>query len=204
MLRIFFALSGTPVTVHRGSPVPSGRVIFAVNHASYLDGAVLTAAIPGPLSFVAKAELAGQFVAGTFLKRLGTVFVKRTDVGRSVEGATQIEELARSGERMVFFPEGTLTRMPGILEFHLGAFQVSARTGVPVVPVTIRGTRSVLRGDQWFPRRHAIEVHIGEPIEPEGDDFDAVLKLKNRVRQAIIERSGEPDLSEASVLLPDS
>ena len=66
---------------------------------------------------------------------------------------------------------------------------------MPVVPVAIRGTRSVLRGGQWFPRRGPISVRIGRPLAPDGGDFAAALRLRDRTRAAILDRCGEPDLS---------
>ncbi|MDH3579511.1 MAG: 1-acyl-sn-glycerol-3-phosphate acyltransferase, partial [Hyphomicrobiales bacterium] len=158
-------------------------------------------AIPGELSFVAKEELARQTVAGPFLKRLGTIFVRRMDVSGGLEDTALTLKAAREGQRIVSFPEGTLTRMPGLLEFHLGAFLVAAETGVQVVPVTIRGTRSVLRGGQWFPRRGTIRVHIGKPIFADGGDFEAVIRLRDAARAAVLAQCEEPDLAHEKVRL---
>lgn len=69
----------------------------------------------------------------------------------------------RSGERRGthrLVPRGDLVRMPGLLGFRLGAFLAAAQAGVPVVPIAIRGTRSILRGGQWLPRRGRISVDI--------------------------------------------
>ena len=59
--------------------------------------------------------------------------------------------------------------------------------------MTIRGTRMILRGDQWFPRRGRISVHVGEPLFPGGNDFAAAVRLRDRCRAIILERSCEPD-----------
>jgi 1-acyl-sn-glycerol-3-phosphate acyltransferase len=201
LANVFFYLAGLPLAVQRETKIPTERVILVANHASYLDSAVISAVVPGQLSFVAKEELARQFIAGNFLRRLGTIFVSRTDVGSGLEDTAQLEKTARAGERTVFFPEGTLTRMPGLLEFHLGAFLVAARTGTPVLPVTIRGTRSVLRGEQWFPRHGKISVHSGKLYLPDGDDFEAAVRLRDRVRLSILKHSGEPDLAHEKVTL---
>ncbi len=202
VLRLFFRLTGIKFEVTEETPLPGTHVIVVANHSSYLDGAVLSAAIPGLLSFVAKQELKNQIVAGPFLRKLGTVFVRRADVGGSLEDSSRIAQFADAGERLVYFPEATLTRMPGLLGFRLGAFQLSVRAGLPVVPVTISGTRSVLRGDQWFPRRAPISVHIGTPHLPEGDDFGAALKIRDAVRHTLLAQSGEPDLAHERVDLP--
>ena len=61
--------------------------------------------------------------------------------------------MAKEGRLFVFFPEGTFTRRAGLLGFYMGAFKVAADAGLPVVPGILRGVRTLLRGDQWFPRR---------------------------------------------------
>ncbi len=172
------------------------------NHASYLDGAVLAAVCSGEISFVAKEELARQFVAGPFLRRLGAIFVRRADPAGGVADARAALETARAGARVVWLPEGTFSRMPGLLEFHIGAFLTAAQLGLPVVPVTIRGTRSILRDGSWLPRRGEIFVHVGKPIMPEGHDFEAGLRLREAARAEILANCGEPDLCHERVTPP--
>jgi 1-acyl-sn-glycerol-3-phosphate acyltransferase len=170
--------------------------IVVVNHARYLDGLVLCAALPGELVFVAKKELATQFFAGIFLRRLGMLFVERADPEASIEDAEAALAVAHEGRRLLFFAEGTLTRVPGLLDFRLGAFVTAVRAGLPVVPVTLLGTRSVLRGDQWFPRRDAVGIVVDQPISPDRDGFEAAVRLRDAARARILERCGEPDLAQ--------
>jgi 1-acyl-sn-glycerol-3-phosphate acyltransferase len=85
--------------------------------------------------------------------------------------------------------------MPGLAPFHMGAFVVAAEAGVPVVPITIRGTRSVLRPDHWFPRRGTISATMGRPILPGAADWAAALQLRDAVRAEILQHCGEPDLA---------
>ena len=54
----------------------------------------------------------------------------------------------------------------------------------------------LLRGDQWFPRRTAIDVVIEPPIRPAGTDFNAMLALRDTARAAMLKHVGEPDLGE--------
>ena len=123
------------------------------------------------------------------------------DVSGSLEDTALTLEAAKAGERIVSFPEGTLTRMPGLLGFHMGPFLVAAKTGVPVIPITIRGTRSILRGGQLFPRHGSISVHIGVPISPDGEDFEAAVQLRDAARNVILEQCQEPNLAQEKVLL---
>jgi acyl carrier protein len=170
-----------------------GPCVVVANHASYLDGFVLTSIIPGEACYVVKRELAGQFFARVLLKRLGAEFVERFDAQRGVEDTTRLLQVVRAGRRVVFFPEGTLTRVPGLQPFRMGAFMVAAQAGTPVVPVGIRGTRSVLRSGQWFPRRGALRVLIGEPVVPTGSDWTAVAALRAAVREQVLSLCGEPE-----------
>ena len=68
--------------------------------------------------------------------------------------------------------------------------------GVPVVPVAIRGTRSMLREGSWFPRRGRLRVTVCPPIFPTGDDWSAAVALRDAARAALRTQVGEPDLGE--------
>ncbi|MEZ5582923.1 MAG: hypothetical protein R3F37_09280 [Candidatus Competibacteraceae bacterium] len=67
---------------------------------------------------------------------------------------------------------------------------MAAQADVPVVPVTIRGTRSILRADSWFPRRGSVQVVIGEPITPTGQDWSAAVQLRDAARAVICAIAG--------------
>jgi 1-acyl-sn-glycerol-3-phosphate acyltransferase len=96
---------------------------------------------------------------------------------------------------LIVFPEGTLMRHTGLLPFRAGAFQVAAQADIPVVPVAVRGVRSVLRDGTWYPRRAPITVTFGAPVQPDGEDWNATLRLRDRVRAEILKYCGEPDLA---------
>ncbi len=194
--RTALAAVGARLSVQGIDRIPPRNAILVFNHSSYMDVVALAAALPGEPAFVAKKELTRQVFAGPFLRRLGTVFVDRFDVTASLADAETVTAAARQARIMVFFPEGTFTRRAGLSAFYLGAFKVAAEARLPVLPGIIRGTRSMLRSDQWFPRRTSISVEIAPPVAPSGTDFASVLKLRDRVREAILARCGEPDLGE--------
>jgi 1-acyl-sn-glycerol-3-phosphate acyltransferase len=200
--RLLFRLIGVPLRVEGLEHLPLGRpCVLAVNHASYLDGLVVTMAFPGVWSFVAKRELVGSLFARWFLRGLGTEFVERFDKQRGVEDARRVAQVAAQGRSLVFFPEGTFRRQPGLLPFHLGAFQAAVEAGAPMVPVVIRGTRSILRDGQWLPRRGRVSVHVSVPMAPDGPGWNAALALRERVRAEMLRHYGEPDLIDQPVLL---
>jgi 1-acyl-sn-glycerol-3-phosphate acyltransferase len=154
---------------------------------------------------VAKRELAQQFFAKVLFRRLGTEFVERFDPQRGVEDTDRVLQAVRQGRSMLFFPEGTFGRAPGLRPFRMGAFVVAAQTGVPLVPMGISGTRSILRSGQWFPRRGQVSVTIGAPITPQGTGWTAAIALRDAARIQILEYCGEPDLApefEAGLATP--
>jgi 1-acyl-sn-glycerol-3-phosphate acyltransferase len=200
--RLLFRAAGMPITVKGLTRLPAGPAhVVAANHASYLDGLVLTAALPEVSCFVAKVELTAVPGLHFMLRRLGTHFVERFDAAQGIEDARRIQTLLRPGQRLVYFPEGTFTRVAGLRPFEMGAFVAAAETGAPLVPVAIRGTRFALHPDTLMPRRGALEVHIGAPVEAPaaaGEDqaaWQRALGLRRQAREFILARCGEPDLA---------
>ncbi|MDA1133218.1 MAG: AMP-binding protein, partial [Proteobacteria bacterium] len=150
--RAFLIAVGARPRVTGAEHVPAdGPLVIAANHTSYLDGLLILALYPRAVRFVAKNTLRRGW-AGPMLRNLGTLFVDRFDVKQGVDGTAPIRDAVAAGEAVVFFPEGTFGRMPGLLPFRMGAFQVAAATGAPVQPVGLRGLRAMLRSGGWFPR----------------------------------------------------
>jgi 1-acyl-sn-glycerol-3-phosphate acyltransferase len=180
-----------------GDRFPAAPFVVCVNHSSYFDGPVVAAALPSPASFIAKAELTGNWVPRIFLKRLGIIFVERFNARRAINDADAAVGALKNGRPIVYFPEGTLSRMAGLLPFQLGAFQLAVRARVPVVPLVVRGTRQVMRDGSWVPQAHPVTIEALDPIQPpsEGEEWEAAVRLRDRVRAAILSRVGEPDLA---------
>jgi acyl carrier protein len=196
----FLRLCRLTLVVHGLEHIPaSGPFVIAANHGSYLDGLILLAALrERGYSFAAKRELSQSLLPRLFLTSIGTDFVERADIRQGVEDTSRLAESVKAGRVPIFFAEGTFTRAAGLLPFRMGAFVVAAQTGVPLVPVTIRGARSVLRDGSWFARRGAIVVTVGAPLAPQGTDWNAAVALRDAARAEILRQCGEPDLAPRS------
>lgn len=195
--RLLARLTGTRIRVEGLEHLedrPGGPWVITSNHASYLDGFVLAAVLPSRAAYVVKSELRQSPVSHTFLRRIGCVFVERFDPSRGERELEKVAAALRRGDHLVIFPEGTLQRAPGLQPFRMGAFVVAARTGTPVVPVVVQGTRSKLRGGSWFPRPGELEVVVRPPVEAEGVGWRAAVRLRDRVREEMLARLEEPDL----------
>lgn len=194
--RTFLWLAGMPLTVRGLEWLTPGQCIVVSNHASYLDGLVFTAALPARFSFVIKREMSAVPLAGLFLRRIGSEFVERFDRHRGAADARRVLRNAASGHSLVFFPEGTFTRTPGLLKFHTGAFVTASRAGCPVIPAVVRGTRAALPPTGALPRPGRISVDILPPVHAEPERGEAAsAALRDQARRAILLALGEPDLT---------
>jgi 1-acyl-sn-glycerol-3-phosphate acyltransferase len=195
--RLFFALAGMRFTVRGLENLPAGPCVVVANHASYIDGIVMQAALPPRFAFVIKKEMSRVPLAGLLLRRLGSEFVDRYNRHQGGVDARRVLKTALGGESLAAFPEGTFTDQVGVHRFHVGAFVAAARAGLPVVPAAIFGARQVLPCDAWLPRRGPIEVQILVPLAapPASAERQAAMALKETARAAILARLGEPDLA---------
>lgn len=192
--RLFLRLAGISLQIEGLDRLRRQDVrVLVANHASYLDGLLLCAALPAEFSFVAKRELAGQRIAGHFLRKIGTCFVERFDLQRSAADAERLAAALQAGQSLVLFPEGTLSREPGLLPFRMGAFVLAARADVALVPVAIAGSRMVLRDGQWFAHRGQIHLHICAQLLAQSHDWLDAIKLRDQARAELLQRLGEPD-----------
>ena len=195
--RLFFLMTFTPFQVTGQEHLVPGRAcIIVANHASYLDGIIITAALDTPIHFIVKGELARIMPVRMLLQRFGVEFVDRFNGNKGVSDVRRITRKAQEGQTIVFFPEGTFTTFPGLQPFRMGAFVTAARANIPVIPVAISGARKIVRGSDWFPHRGRISVTIRPPINPSGEGWQVALNLRNAARTEIARYCGEPDLVE--------
>jgi acyl carrier protein len=174
-------------------PVPH---LIVANHCSYMDSIFAAALLPQPHIMVAKAELQRIPVVRAFLRALGTIFVERSARGEHLSELDQIKQALARGTSIIIFPEGTFTPVTGLRPFQLGAFEIAVATGSPVIPVSLYGTRLVLRDGQWLPRRLPVGAVVGAPLAmPSGEEaFAAAVQLRDTARAHILRHCGEPDL----------
>jgi len=190
--RLFCRVIFSPVRIEGASVEPHYPCVVVANHGSYLDGIILTAALPAGFTYLIKREMASIPVAGFVLKRLGSAFVNREDMLDRKRIARMLMGLAVSGDALGFFPEGTFDRSPGLKPFQLGAFSAAARAKLPVLPVVIYGARHKLPSKQLLPAPGPLRVRICEPLD------SAELgsrELMRATRRAMLAHLDEPDLA---------
>ncbi len=189
--RTFFRLAGIPASVTGLENLPEGHCVVVANHASYIDGVILQAFLPPRFSFVIKGEARNWPVAHFVLRRIGAKFVERFVAAGSSRDARALLKAASAGESIAVFSEGTFIAKPGLSRFHLGAFAAAIKGGMPVVPMSIRGSRRILPAKTLLPSPGPLQIDILEPIDT-ADVSSA--ELAELARQSILEVLGEPDL----------
>lgn len=121
------------VTYH-GTLWDSSPTIYVSNHSSYLDVFVLGAKLPG--SFIAKSEVSGWPVFGKLATLQGTFFFER-NTRRAAKQVTQLREHLRTGESLIFFPEGTSTPGTHVEKFRSSLLAAADLEGVKIQPVSV-------------------------------------------------------------------
>jgi len=197
-VRITMHLTGIPLRMTGAYPADDTPRVVVANHTSYLDALIMRAVLPGPALFVAKRELASRRIARLLFKRVGVEYVDRQDHRQGLADLQHVRERAEAGQTLVAFAEGALAKGPGLRRFRAGPFMVAVQAHLPIVPVAIRGARSILRGFSLSPRPGRVDVTIGDPITPTGSDWNAAMRLRDRTRTFILQHCGEPDLAGES------
>ncbi len=172
--------------------LPAGRSVIVANHASYLDGIILTAVLPPHFSFVIKKEMTRVPFASFMLRRVGSEFVDRFDRQRGAIDARRILNAAATGQSLAFFPEGTFRREPGLQRFHNGAFAAAKRGNLPLVPIVIRGSRDMLPAHQMLPIPAVLEVIIKPAVSTDHEHASTEYLIRN-CRSSMLEDLDEPD-----------
>ena len=197
--RANLAVCGITVRTHRLARLdPDTPYVFMSNHRSQFDILANVAALPEfQLRWVAKRELASIPVFGWALRNTGHIIVDRGNHEQAV-GSLRVasERMHREGISVIIFPEGTRSRLgEPMLPFKKGGFMLALETGLPIVPIVVRGSREILPRGSWQPTGGEIEVVVGAPIEVTGVGRDELIE---RVRSFMLTRVASPPAGAAA------
>ncbi len=160
-----------------------GPFIVVFNHSSHLDIPILFATLPLEIRFIAKAELLRIPVFGQAMKRMGNIVIDRKDRAQAVAGLAQAAARMRDQRlSVVIAPEGTRSPDGRLLPFKKGAFALALDSGIPILPVTLSGSRAALPKGALAPRGGEVRVRIGRPIPVAGMSHDDRPRLMEMVR----------------------
>jgi 1-acyl-sn-glycerol-3-phosphate acyltransferase len=168
------------VRVEGRENVPQGACIFVSNHQSMVD--VLAAyATRLPYLFVSKRENFWVPFLGWTMWVNGYVSLRRKHLPSIFRMLRSCERHLKRGYSLYVFPEGTRSPDGKLIPFYRGAFWMSARYRVPIVPVLIDGTGEILPKSQLYISPRPVAIRIMRPIEPAEAGFDSHV-LRDLVR----------------------
>lgn len=163
--------------------IPDYPVIVASNHASNIDPPLIGGAFPRRLRYLAKESLFKNPVLGFLITSLGAIPVKRED--RQSAGVVLkllLEQLSR-GESILLFPEGSRSKDGKMKPLEGGAAFLSVKSGIPILPVYIRGSHGVCPPGSSLPRPCKLRVSFAEPLSS-----DPEVKSDREKRDRLTER----------------
>lgn len=192
-VKLAMAVIGQPLHIRGLENLPDGPAVCVANHASYVDGLILTAALPARFTFLVQSGAAHWPLAGWTIKRMGVCFVNRASAREAALATRELLRRLKEGDSFTIFAEGTFNRPPGLLDFHSGAFVIASKAGVPVVPAVIRGSRQLFGEGMKLPAFSQLHIEVLPPVAPSGDGREVANTLRDQVRAAILARCGEPD-----------
>ncbi len=178
---------GVRLETRFAAPLPTDRpYVFMANHQSLYDIPALITALPGQTRFLAKRGLFQIPVFGWALKVGGFISIDRGDRSRAGESfAEAIRELG-AGASAVVFPEGTRSGDGKLLPFQRGGFLLALKSGLPIVPVGIHGSREVRAKQSLRIRPGRIIVSCGRPLDSADYGVRDKARLMEDVRRRVL------------------
>lgn len=190
---LFFAR--IPVRVLHPERLADGRgFVVVANHESFSDILVLLARLPLSVRFLTKKSVFRVPVLGWSIRAAGFVPVDRGNRASSLATVEAALELLRSGRSLVIFPEETRARTDELLPFKSGAALLAVRSGFPLLPIGIAGTRRALPRGTLAISGGPVAMAIGRPIAVAGRsarDRDEVTRLAREAIEALREEAAE-------------
>ncbi len=173
----------------RENLAPGSTYLVMSNHQSHYDIPVLFYVIGPNIRMITKVELFAIPVFGEAIRQAGFIAIDRSNRTRAVESLKVAKDKLASGVHVWIAPEGTRSRTGALLPFKKGGFNLAIEAGLPILPITIQGTRDALRAKGMRTAPGAkVRVTIGKPIDPArfvGDMRTRRDGLMAEVRKAI-------------------
>lgn len=190
----FLWSTGLPITVTGLENLEAGRsYLYICNHSSALDIVIALAYLPRPLGFMAKQGLFRIPLFGWSMRAMGSIAVNRANLAearKSVDRALTV--LRTKSLSMIFYPEGARTRTGKMLPFKKGVFHLALRSGMPLVPVAIKGSFKALPPGGLSLTFTPIYITIGRPIETAdltNDDREPLCRQAQSSIQALLDNT---------------
>lgn len=181
------AMNGSSISVFGIENVPeTGGVLFVANHQSNFDIPILVGHVPRDKGFIAKLELLKVPTFSRWMKYIGCIFIDRKDPRQSLTALNEAAERLKAGHSLVIFPEGTRSADGTVAPFKAGGLRLAMKAKVPIVPVTISGSKNIMPKGTSLIKSASVKVVISAPLlqdDVKGMDSN---QISEKVREIII------------------
>jgi len=186
LLNVF--LSGTRLTIKGMEKIDANLPhIVMSNHQSLFDVWALIGKIPLQIRWIVKSEIRKIPIFGYTLERMGHVYVDRRNRAAAFISLETAARKIKKGTSVIIFPEGTRSKDGQLLRFRMGGINLALKSGVPILPVTVNGSRFVLPKNTLALMPGKIEIIVGDVIDPSIYDENHKYELMEKIRSAIDE-----------------
>lgn len=188
----------TPIHVTvlgRGNVKPGQSYVVVSNHQSSYDIFVLYGWLGIDIKWVMKKELRKIPVFGFAGKMGGNIYIDRSSPTSAYASLQEAKKKLASGTSVIILAEGTRSKTGEIGPFKKGAFILATDLGMPILPVSISGTRSILPPQtlRLFPGRAVMEIHRPIPVSPEDkNNIGELMEQTRAIIQSGFEKNSSP------------
>ena len=165
--------------------VPAGPAVYAANHSSALDILVVLAQLPVDVKIIHKQSLSHVPVFGWSIALAGHIPIDRSNPFRARRSLERAAERIRGGTSVLVFPEGTRSRDGAVGHFKRGSFGLAIDAGVPVVPVSLVGVKTLVPRGLWSMRPGSVRLRVHPAIATAGRPADTAQALAEEVRGVV-------------------
>lgn len=184
LLNIF--LSGSRIRVRGKDKIQkNGTYIVMSNHQSLFDVWALIGRLPLQIRWIVKSDIRKIPLFGYALERMGHLYVDRGNREQTIRSLQDGLKNLRKGTSIVIFPEGTRSKDGKLQEFRKGGAIMAISSGIPILPVTVNGSRFVLPKDTLDLMPGKIEIVMGDLIDPSPFKREQNKELLAAVKTAI-------------------
>jgi 1-acyl-sn-glycerol-3-phosphate acyltransferase len=171
--------------------IPNEPVLYVSNHQGYGDIFVALAVLTkSQVGFVAKKKLGDIPFFGKWIHRVRSIFIIQGDPRAAVETFRTGEEYLREGFSLLIYPEGTRFLGDDMASFKKGSMRLALRTGVPVVPITIRGSWHLYE-EKGYVRPGRVDFYVHPPIETASLTKEEAAELSDKVEGIVRKKLDE-------------
>lgn len=183
--RRLLKLAGVNITVKNKENIPSGPVVYIANHQGYFDIPLMLTQMAKPSPILSKIQIKKLPFVRDWMKELHCIFIDRDDPRQSMECLKEAQNLLQQGYSVVIFPEGTRNKGGDLKEFKAGAIRVATKAKVPIIPVCIDGSHTIMEKNNMWIHPGNVTMTVLPPVLTASLSKEEIRELPDKLREML-------------------